>query len=363
MSLPDQLIINGVSFAGFQLVHEANRLSASDRQWEKDLGEFLKQWLSDDASITVFTSGSTGAARPIRLKKQAMIASAQATLEALGLQAAQQALLCLSCKTIAGMMMTVRAMVQGFNLITTSPDGNPLKYIAENLPIDFAAMVPTQVYNSLNQQETKKKFGQIGTVIIGGGEISPQLENQFAELSNALFATFGMTETISHIALRRLNGSDRTEVYTALPGVNLSADERGCLIIEAPALANAPVVTNDIVKLYSSKLFRWLGRYDHVINRGGRKLIPEEIEKKIRHRIPYPFFVAGVPDNKYGEVAALVVEAGALGIGEAQNLLKDIRPLCHFREMPQKVIEVASFVTAGSGKINRLATLKSLYSL
>jgi O-succinylbenzoic acid--CoA ligase len=141
-------------------------------QWEKELGEFLQQWTSGDESITAFTSGSTGPAKAIRLNKNAMTASAEATIKALNLKSAHQALLCLSCRTIAGMMMVVRSMVAEMNLITLPPSGNPLKGAGKKFRADFAAMVPAQVYNCLNDEESRETFLTIGTVIIGGGEIN-----------------------------------------------------------------------------------------------------------------------------------------------------------------------------------------------
>ncbi len=353
MTVPLRLTLNGNTFAGSDLAAEAGRLAKSDNPWEQDLGEFLLQWVLDRDSITAFTSGSTGPAKPLKLKKTAMIASAEATAEALGLKTGDQALLCLSAKTIAGMMMTVRSMHTGMNLLTVAPTGNPLKNLNENYRPVFAAMVPAQVFNSLNDAETRKRFRTIGTVIIGGGEISPQLEAMLGDMPNALYATYGMTETISHIALRRINGPQRSALFTALPGISLSTDRRGCLVIHAPRISEQPLITNDLAELTDNCSFKWLGRYDNIINRGGKKLIPEEIEKKLQPLIPQRFYIAARPDQKYGQVPVLVIESTEAVPDEDKTLLESFAQLCSHDELPTEIIRIPKFAETGSGKIKR----------
>lgn len=353
MTVPLRLTLNGNTFAGSDLAAEAGRLAKSDNPWEQDLGEFLLQWVSDRDSITAFTSGSTGPAKPLKLKKTAMIASAEATAEALGLKTGDQALLCLSAKTIAGMMMTVRSMHTGMNLLTVAPTGNPLKELDENCSPGFAAMVPAQVFNSLNDAEIRKRFRTIGTVIIGGGEISPQLETMLVDMPNALYATYGMTETISHIALRRINGTQKSALFVALPGISLSTDRRGCLVIHAPRISEQPLITNDLAELTDNCSFKWLGRYDNIINRGGKKLIPEEIEKKLQPLIPQRFYIAARPDQKYGQVPVLVIESTEAVPDEDKTLLESFAQLCSHDELPTEIIRIPKFAETGSGKIKR----------
>jgi O-succinylbenzoic acid--CoA ligase len=358
MKIPDRLSFNGRVYCGKSLKTWAERLCASSVQWEKELGEFLQQWTSGNESITAFTSGSTGPAKAIRLNKNAMTASAEATIKSLNLKSAHQALLCLSCRTIAGMMMVVRSMVAEMNLITLPPSGNPLKGAGKKFRADFAAMVPAQVYNCLNDEESRETFLTIGTVIIGGGEISPQLEAQLRELPNALYATYGMTETISHIALRRLNGPERSDFYTALPGIAIMADTRGCLVIDAPRISEQTITTNDLVETEGGNRFRWLGRYDNIINRGGKKLMPESIEKKLFPFIIQRFFIAGLPHEKYGEAPVLLIESAEIPGEDLQLLQKSIAAALSHDETPLRIITVPAFSETESGKINRKETLK-----
>ena len=358
MKIPDRLSLNGRVYSGKSLKTVAERLCASSVQWEKELGEFLHQWTSGDDCITVYTSGSTGPAKAIQLDKKAMTASAEATIKALNLKSAHEALLCLSCRTIAGMMMVVRSMVAEMDLIMLPPSGNPLKGAGKKFRADFAAMVPAQVYNCLNDEESRETFLTIGTVIIGGGEISPQLEAQLRELPNALYATYGMTETISHIALRRLNGPERCDFYTALPGIAIMADARGCLVIDTPRISEQTITTNDLIETEGGNRFRWLGRYDNIINRGGKKLMPESIEKKLFPYIIQRFFIAGLPHEKYGEVPVLLIESADIPHENVQLLQNSIATALNREEMPLRIIALPAFSETESGKINRKETLK-----
>ena len=333
MKIPNSLCVNGRVYSGEALKTEAGRLCASSVQWKKGLGEFLQQWTSPQDSITVYTSGSTGPAKAIQLDKKAMIASAGAT-------------------------MVVRSMVAEMNLIMLPPSGNPLKGTVKKLRADFAAMVPAQVFNCLNDEESRETFRTIEAVIIGGGEISPMLEAQLRELPNALYATYGMTETISHIALRRLNGPERSGFYTTLPGISIMTDSRGCLVIDAPGISEQTIRTNDLVETEGSNRFRWLGRYDNIINRGGKKLMPESIEKKLFPYIIQRFFIAGLPHDKYGEAPVLLIESADIPHENVQLLQNSIATALNREEMPLRIIAVPAFSETESGKINRKETLK-----
>jgi O-succinylbenzoic acid--CoA ligase len=357
MQNPDTLCINGKQYQSDELRQYAAALTQNDEIWLKDLGSFILEWLSPKTDIQVYTSGSTGEPRLISHSKAAMLESATATGEILGLQPGLSAFLCLSTKTIAGMMMVVRAMLYRMNLIFVPPTGNPLSQLRADTLVDFAAMVPAQVFNSLNDGKAATLLSRIQHLIIGGGEISKALEEQIMTLPNSVYATYGMTETITHIALRRISGGFRSESFTALPGINLSADERGCLVIEAPKISKQPFITNDLVKFTGPFSFIWLGRYDNVINRGGQKLFPEAIERKIAGLIDCRFFVAGVPDEKFGEIPVLVMESRRLSVQDETEMLGKIKKLCRREEVPVKVITVDAFVETESGKINRRMTM------
>lgn len=358
MNIPDSLIINGKRYRADALQEYAADLFRSDEIWHKEIGNFLLHWLSPEPNISVQTSGSTGAPRFISHSKTAMIESAKATGEMLKLKADQKALLCLSAGTIAGMMMMVRAMVFQMDLMIIKPSAHPLLQIKKNRIPDFAAMVPAQVFNSLKNKNELSVLKEIGNLIIGGGEISKALEDKLVDLPNSVYATFGMTETITHIALRKINGENRSDLFTALSGISLSTDERNCLVINAPRISPEKIVTNDLVELTGTDKFRWMGRYDNIINRGGQKIIPELIEKELAGIITSRFFVAGIADKKYGQAPVLVIESTNFEKQEEETLLNKFQTLLHKSMSPVKIFSVKSFAETHSGKVNRGKTLK-----
>ncbi len=284
-----------------------SKLASSFLQpWEHNLYNFILQWISDKGFVKVKTSGSTGKPKEIKLSKKAMAASAKLTGGFLKLQKGNKALLCLPVDFIAGKMMIIRAFVLGLDLVPVEPSGNPLKGINEGF--DFAAMTPLQVFNIMNEKNRIDKLNKIENLIIGGGEISPELESKLAPLNNNIFHTYGMTETITHIALRKINGKNKDEGFMAMKNVWFEQDERDCLIIHAPHISNEKTITNDIVKLKSKTEFEFIGRYDNVINSGGIKIIPEIIEKKLRAFIDQRLFIYGKSDEKLGQKIVLVIE-------------------------------------------------------
>ncbi len=332
--------------------------------YEKSIGNFLTDWLDANATITVRTSGSTGKPKSISLKKTQMVNSALATGEFFGLKAGERALLCLPADFIAGKMMLVRAMVLGLELDSVNPTSQPMA--GNSKSYDFVAMVPLQLENSLDA------LHQIKTLIIGGAPMShtlkAQVQAQAQDGMAAIFETYGMTETITHVAVRlRLparsvsGGRSATGLgrsFVALPNVQFSTDDRGCLIIDAPNVADGPVVTNDFVKLLSNTEFEWLGRYDNIINSGGVKLVPEQIEIKLMPIIGSRFFLAGIPDDKLGQKLVLLVE----GKVDTENLLAKIKSLKTLQkfEVPKEIIQVSKFKETGNGKVMRRETVASL---
>ncbi len=242
-----------------------------------ELDEFLHEWNNGEERILVHTSGSTGKPKPIWVEKKRMEASARITCDFLGLSPGDTALLCLPLDYIAGKMMVVRSQVRKLNLLAVPPSAHPLKNVADRR-IDFAAMVPNQVWKTLQVAEERQRLMRIRHIIIGGGSIDEQLAEQLRSFPNAVWSTYGMTETLSHIALRRLSGRDASQWYTPFPSVQLSAGSDGCLIVDAPLVSEHILHTNDIVQFReeqsggscaSCRQFRILGRKDNVICSGG----------------------------------------------------------------------------------------------
>lgn len=310
---------------------------------------FIDEWNAPTSEIVVHTSGSTGKPKKIVLRKQHMIASAKATGEFLGLKKGDRALLCLSMDTIGGRMMVVRALVLELKLIVVDVSSNPLANVDGN--ITFAAMVPMQVQNCLDANLSR--FANIEQLIIGGAAVSEKLIDQLQELSTKVFHTFGMTETISHIAMRSLN-HPREGQFSCLPGISVD-EKNSSLVIDAPTIGVHNLQTNDAIELLSPTSFRWLGRTDFVINSGGVKLHPEEIELKLVNLIVRPFFVSGEPDTRLGEKLILWVESV-----QRLNLKKsDFASLLANYSIPKEIKYLNKFAYTSSGKIDRI-TSKSL---
>ena len=269
-----------------------------------DLEEFLAEWHNDSPTVLVHTSGSTGKPKPMLVEKRRMEASARITCQFLGLKQDDIALLCMSLDYIAGKMMVVRALTCGLQLKAVKPCGYP----EWEGHIDFAAMVPMQVYNLLQTIEGRQRLMAVKHLIIGGGAIDETMARELKSFPNAVWSTYGMTETLSHIALRRLSGPDASEWYTPFEGVALSLTEENCLVIDAPAVHDGPLVTNDIAEV-SDKGFRILGRKDNVICSGGIKIQIEEVERLLRPHASVAFMITKCAEEKFGEQVVLLTES------------------------------------------------------
>ena len=347
---------------------------------DAEVASFLKEWFNTHDFIKVKTSGSTGTPNEIKLKKQHMINSALATGDYFNLHESTTALLCMSPSYIAGKMMLVRALTLGWCLDITSPSLNPLE--KSNKSYDFCAMVPLQVANSLNNLERIKKL------IIGGGAVSNQLLDEIRNIKTEVFATYGMTETCTHIAVKKLNNFysviaseakqsvkkdirfpskieiddfiGHTELvssshYQILPNIKISIDKRDCLLIDALKVSDSRIITNDIVELISETEFKWLGRYDNIINSGGIKISPEQVENKLADVVSGRFFVAGVPDEKLGEKVVLLVEN--CSDNSILEKIKKSKKISKY-ETPKNVFYLKKLVETPSNKIDRNASLK-----
>lgn len=315
----------------------------------RELFDFLRQWADDRPYVTGRTSGSTGTPKEIRLFKQDMEASARLTNRFFGLGPSSGLLLCLSTSYIAGKMMVVRALLCGGNLITQPPAADPLSGLCET--VDLAALVPMQVRQSL--QAGWAGFDRVRQLIIGGAPVGSRLQAELQRLPTACYATYGMTETVSHIALQPLNGPGQADRFEALGDVRFEQDERGCLVICAPHLQQQTFVTNDRVRLDDARHFAWLGRHDHIINSGGIKLSPEEIEKKLEALLDLPFYIAPKPDDRLGQQVVLVVESPPWNRAAETALFNRMRQQLSRFEMPREVVYLEKFEKTDSGKLRR----------
>ena len=347
--------LNGESLDHEGLISYAQDLLNNGEVYEQQAAEFILEWLNDKNYILAYTSGSTGAPKEIKITKQHMINSAVATGKFFKLEEGASALLCLSASYIAGKMMLVRAMVLGWKIDLTPPKANPLDHIYKQY--DFCAMVPLQLDNSLNRLHLVKKL------IVGGGVISENLKKLVQGIKTKVFETYGMTETVSHIAARRVNPKKKEKkegkYFKALPNITLSTDHRNCLIIKAPQLNDNEVITNDVVDLKTYKKFLWKGRFDNVINSGGIKLFPETIESKLQLLLSQRFFISCLSDDVLGEKLILIIESDFDEQIKKQifEAIQNLEALTKY-EKPKEIYFIPQFIETPTGKIQRSKTLE-----
>jgi len=381
--------LNGKTFSSSKEILEFSKTFPSS------IHSFLTDWFDDKNYVEVKTSGSTGKPKRIQLKKEYMTNSALATGAYFDLQSNTKVLLCLSADYIAGKMMLVRAIVLGWHLDVIKTSSNPLKGIIKTY--DFSAMAPMQLQNSITNLDKIKKL------IVGGGAVSQELQNNIQNVSTQIYGTYGMTETCTHIAVKELNHFTKSVItsetkqsvdsneqitsvisqlhndeerkrhaelvsashYTLLPNIHISKDKKDCLVIDAPNILDSHIITNDIVELISETEFKWLGRYDTIINSGGVKLIPEQIERKLSAVIGSRFFVSSLPDTIFGEKLILIIDSkknNNVISSERRNLkfqISNFKPLTKY-EIPKNIFYIPQFVETETKKINRIKTLEKL---
>ena len=340
------LLIEGQIFSVADVLAAFNN-GGSDFHFE--LFRFLNDWFDPSGEMIVHSSGSTGKPKPMVVKKEFMMQSACITCDYFGLKPKDKILLCMSLNFIAGKMMVVRALVAGLDLYPIEPSGNPLK--DTEVAFRFASMVPLQIFNSLQNPVETERLRKIEVLLIGGGSINPMLENALKEFPNAVYASYGMAETLSHIALRRVNGLNASLNFTPLPSVHLFLSEENALIIDAPWACENRLFTNDVAVINTDGSFRILGRKDNVIVTGGLKVQAEALEATLSPYIHVPFAITSLPDLKFGEIIVLVVEQP---IDESS-----LAALLPSFQVPKKISVVKTIPRTESGKIDR-AALKAI---
>lgn len=336
--------LNGYHITLDEMFYVAYCFVKEGEPFEQHVGNFLLDWFDDKSYIELSTSGTTGTPKIIKIEKQAMLDSALATGDFFDLQPGDTMLHCLPTNYVAGKMMFVRSFILGLDMEFVDPTSNPLKNIDKKF--DFCAMVPLQAKNSLG----KLKKNQIKKLIIGGVKVHKALEQELVKLPMEIYETYGMTETITHIAAKKIG----EEAFTVLPNVKISIDDRHCLVIDAKNISDKKIVTNDIVNLISNTQFAWEGRFDNIINSGGIKLMPEQIEDKLSTLIPRRYFVFGQPDETLGEKALLYVEGAPLTIEDSV-----FEVLTKF-EKPKEIVFIPKFKETATGKIMRKESMETV---
>lgn len=318
----------------------------------EDLYHFIQQWTSPEPTFMLHTSGSTGQPKQIRVSKQSMINSAQATLSFFGIKPFSNILLCMNLRHVGAVMVAVRAIVGNLNVVVAHDMSNPL--IELNHKISLAPMVALQMHNALSDPTSRRNLElYVDNVIVGGSAVMPDLEEQLRKLNTCrVYSSYGMTETLSHIALRQINTANHSKEYTTLDGIDISLSSKGTLSINAPHICPQRIETNDVVDIITPKTFVVRGRIDNVVNSGGIKIQIEEVEKKLMEHICCPFALTSLPSEKYGEELVMLVADGGAGCEIDLQELKHALPKYH---CPKAVYAVFEIPMTSNGKINRYA--------
>jgi o-succinylbenzoate---CoA ligase len=358
----------------------ATSITQSLSENERATLDFCHHWLNGEPDFTVNTSGSTGTPKPIQLTREQMTASARRTGATLGLQAGQQALVCLPTRYIAGRMMLVRGFVLGLDMTVVEPASDPLAAVeptidplgtvAPDAHFDFTALIPLQLQTLLaGPPYYHAILNRMQAILIGGGPVSPALLAQLQAITAPIYHTYGMTETVSHIALRQLNGPQASPAFRPLLGVQIGVDERNCLNICADVTQNQVVQTNDLVDLRADGSFIWLGRWDNVINSGGVKVQVEKVEhalEQVLHALDPKalgkrrFFVGPLPDARLGETVTVVIEGTPLPAPQADAIRQHLGQMLDRYEIPRHFCYLPHLAETPTGKIDRKANLKQL---
>ena len=341
-----EINVNGVICRDLEAVRSNSSTAFAD---------FLEEYCNSNDYVVAHTSGSTGAPKLIKLLKSDMRASARLTNDFFGINGNSVLYLPLSPTYIAGKMMIVRAIESGAAIYEEAPSNMPLADYSGSY-IDLIAVVPSQLGFMVN---TPGVLDKIGAMIIGGGQLSERVERWLADRGMNAYKTYGMTETCSHVALSKISARE-IEPYAAIGDITFECDNRGCLVINAPHLSVSRYVTNDVVKLTDDRHFFWLGRIDNVINTGGIKVFPEEIEKRLAGLIPHSrFFVTSRPSDKWGEEVVLAIEYPTMPEGEIKEgdikaaFVEEMKKVLPAHAVPRRYIAVGKFKETSSGKIIR----------
>lgn len=333
---------------------------APDNVYFRQAFDFAKSWISGQEEFVLQTSGSTGTPKLLPVTRQQLSASAKTTGEVLALGPGTKALACLNVAYIAGLMMIVRAMELGWDLVVVEPSANPLLACQKNETFDFVAMVPAQLAVCLHEQNTRSDVQNFGTILLGGAPVSASLQNEISNIQVPVYQSYGMTETVSHVALRRLNGAESSEDYRLLPGITFGVDDRGCLFVRGDVTSGVTIQTNDLVEITSPLTFRWVGRADNIINSGGVKIVLDKIDAvaaTIFNELGHAetFFSWYQNDEKLGQKLILIIEGDEADF-DIPGLIMEIRKRVSAYETPKHVYFAKRFAKTPTDKIDKRLT-------
>ncbi|MCB0768790.1 MAG: AMP-binding protein [Flavobacteriales bacterium] len=348
------LTLDGLTLSGDALVDLAIalRIDREDAEWTCSFQRLIDELITSDGPLIAHTSGTTGPPKRIVLDRVDLLASAHLTGKTFGLTKGDRALLCLPCGFIAGKMMVVRAMVLGLDLHVIDPRGSILDHLDREEHFRFTAMVPHQLQRAL-EEDPERVNAQFNTILLGGGPVGSMLLDLVNTIGTKVFQSYGSTETLTHVALRALNGPDRSDAFRALGPVNFGLDVRGCLVIYTPHLSTSQHITNDLVELIDTTHFRWLGRVDNVILSGGKKVFPEQLEARTATVLPYPHYFTATADERLGQAVVLVLETENTAKEVMSDIMTALMQVLEKHELPRHVRTVPGFIRTESGKLVR----------
>ncbi len=362
-NLPTSLLLNGREFS-YDAITQAPDPHASLNGYEAKVLELVRQWRTGAQEFGLRTSGSTGQPQLIILKRRQLAASAARTGDYFDLGPGDRALVCLNCDFIGGKMMVVRGLERNMHLTIVEPHADPFEEVPAEAEFDFAAFVPLQLRAVLAAGRAAR-LNKMRAILVGGAGVEPSLLAEIQQLTVPVYLTYGMTETASHMALRRLNGPDASAHYRVLPGLHLGQDERGCLTVRGDVTDDELIVTNDRIQLLDKHTFDWLGRVDFVINSGGVKVQAEKVELVLEVALAElghsrRAFVAGRPDERLGQAVTAYVEGPPLPATAEQTLLNLLAERLDKYEIPKAFCYISAFQTTASGKLDRAASLRAV---
>jgi O-succinylbenzoic acid--CoA ligase len=320
--------------------------------------DFLAEWNSENGYITAHSSGSTGAPKPIRLPKKMVIASAMRTVKFFNLTSESHLHLPLDISYIAGKMMVVRSIVSGAKLTCEPASNKPLANNVDSQPIDLLAVVPSQLEYLLDNLAS---IPPIRNFLIGGSSIPTHLRQRIVESKVHAYESYGMTETASHVALRRVT-EDSMSPFQMLDGLTCGKTEDSALVI---TMDDGSVIrTNDSVEIISPKEFIYKGRLDNVINSGGVKIHPEEVETEISRILtpdfwrsirlqPLNYYISKRPSDKWGEEAVLLLETEGITSETKTRVYEALKRSLPPYHIPKDIIPLSHFPRTYNGKIIR----------
>ncbi|MBL7965045.1 MAG: AMP-binding protein [Flavobacteriales bacterium] len=349
------LRLDGVERSAFEWWVQLDRKNSikRDRVWRDPFLRTLCDLAVHRSSpLHVHTSGTTGPPKPLRIPRRDLVNSARLTADTFDLNPGDRALLCLPCEYIAGKMMLVRAMALGLDLHVIDPRGALLNNLKVHDRFRFTAMVPLQLHRAV-QDDRARVERQFDQVLLGGGPVSQALIEDVSGISTRVFLGYGSTETVTHVAIRPLNGPDRQDHFAALGAVTFHTDRRGCLVVRTPHLTVKEHVTNDLVELLDERNFLWKGRADHVILSGGKKIHPEQLESRTAGLIPFPHYFTATPDDRLGQAVVLVLETELSADDVLPEILDQLRDTLSPHELPRRVMAMRHLPRTSSGKVKR----------